>query len=114
MPVESSRGGDDEDLGDPVPVVYASSVEEAEWYCQLLEDHDIHGVIDEDYTGPPPPAASGPRTGVPVLVPESLAEESREIIAKMDEVEVFDEEQDDDENDFGLGFNLSTGDEQES
>ncbi len=109
MPGKSARGPGEEDLGQPVPVVYASSLVEAEWYCQLLDDHDIPAVPDEDYTGPRPKETLGPRTGVAVLVPESLLEESREIIADMEDLELFedeDEDLEDEDEDLQIGFEL--------
>ncbi len=109
MSGQSARGPGEEDLGQPLPVVYASSLAEAEWYCQVLEDHDIRAAADEDYTGPRPKETLGPRTGVAVLVPESLLEESREIIADMEDLEVFegeDEDLEDEEEDLQMGFEL--------
>lgn len=97
-----------EDLGEYVPVIYARSADEAEKYRQLLEDHGIPAVIDEDYE---PGEAHSPKAGmagVPVLVPESLLEDARQFVAEIDELTALhaeDEEpyDEDDEDDFGTG-----------
>ena len=51
MPVHDEKVGDRgrDEADQYVPVLYAHSVEEAERYCQLLEDHDIPAIVDDDY-----------------------------------------------------------------
>lgn len=85
---------DADDLGQSVPAVYARSVAEADQYAQLLLDHDIPHVVDEDYE-PDAPADAAARNGsVPVLVPESFLDEARDIIAEFDEMVPFTDEDD--------------------
>ena len=95
---------DSEDLGEYVPVTYARTPDEAERYRQLLEDHDVPAVVDEDYEPGASPAWKSTGAGVPVLVPESLLEDAREFLAEIEEMaalpdeedEVYDDEEDDD------------------
>lgn len=91
-----------EDFGGYVPVVYAHSFEQADWYCQLLEDHDIPAIMDEDYE-PPPARSKRQHSGVPILVPESMLTDAKECISQLDEMESFCEEDDDDESEDELG-----------
>ena len=85
---------DADDLGQYVPAVYARSVAEADQYAQLLLDHDIPHVVDEDYE-PDDPAGAAARNGsVPVLVPESFLDDARDIIAEFDEMAPFTDEDD--------------------
>ena len=92
-----------EDLGNYVPVAYAKGLSEAERYRQLLEDHDIPALLDEDLEADPPARRRPGTHGVPILVPESLLEDSREFIADFEErdslIEEEDEEDSDDEDD---------------
>lgn len=97
---------DPEDLGEYAPAVYGQSHEEAEKYRQLLEDHDVPAVIDEDYEPTAARATGTVQEGVPVLVPESLLEEAKGYIASMEEMnELVDNEGyldgEDDENGYG-------------
>ena len=97
---------DPEDLGEYAPVVYGQSHEEAEKYRQLLEDHDVPAVIDEDYEPMAARATGTVQEGVPVLVPESRLEEARGYIASIEEMgELVDDEDyldgEDDENGYG-------------
>jgi hypothetical protein len=92
----------DGELGDFVPAVFARSLEEAEEYRQLLDDHDIPAIVaDEDQSaGPPgqPPPRKGFSRGVPVLVPEALLEEAGDVIAEHGEGDAFGlEEKEEDE-----------------
>ena len=85
-----------------VPVVFARSVEEAEQYRQLLEDHDIEAIIGgEDFeTCIDVEAARGKRAhGLPVLVPETCLDEAGEVIANREELDEFDLNDKDDEED---------------
>jgi hypothetical protein len=97
-----------EDLGEYVPVVYARSLEEAEKYRQVLEDHDIPAVVDEEYEPGEPGGRRQTLEGVPVLVPESLLEDARQFISEIDGMAAFaDEDEDiyddeDDDDDFAL------------
>lgn len=97
-----------EDLGKYVPVIYARSPEEAEKYRQLLEDHDIPAMVDEDYEPGPSRASRKAIESVPVLVPQSLLEDAREFITEIEEITALSNEEDDlyddeDEEDFPLG-----------
>lgn len=93
------------ELGDFVPVVFARSVEEAEEYRQLLDDHDIPAIVGDERqpggTGEPPAPRKGFSRGVPVLVPEAMLDEAGEVIAEHDETDAFglDKEDKEDEED---------------
>lgn len=82
-----------------VPAVYAQSRQEAEYYRELLSDHDIPAVLGEE--DEEDKAGSRSRTrGVPVLVPDAFLEEASEIIADREDVDDFEEDEDlDDEDD---------------
>lgn len=72
-----------------VPAVFARSREQAEMYCELLNDHDIPATVGEVDD---PDAAGGTRgrsmaRGVPVLVPEVLLDEAGEVIAEREDAE---------------------------
>lgn len=91
----------DGEMGDFVPAVFARSLEEAEDYRQLLDDHDIPAIIGDegpsaDAEGKPAPRA-GFSHGLPVLVPEALLDEAGEVIAERDETDAFGLVEDDDE-----------------
>jgi len=88
----------DEELGDFVPVVYARSDTEADRYCQMLEDHDVPALVDEQYEPTEPSAQPGLVGGVPVLVPQSLLDEARQIVTEFDEMDTLIEVDDDDED----------------
>lgn len=75
-----------EELGQNVPAVYARSFEEAGRYRQLLEDHGVPATVDDDYEPPAPGNRGAERGGVPVLVPESLLEDAKGYIAKVEEI----------------------------
>lgn len=96
-----------------VAVVFARDENEAEQYCELLEDHDIPAIIGDEKMG------EGDKTeeagakgavpaisrGVPVLVPEVLLDEAGEVVADHDDTGDFqfddeDELEDDDEFEF--------------
>ena len=83
-----------------IPVVYARSTTEAEFYRSLLEDQDITAVIKKNHDSGAPRGVSEAR--VPVLVPEEHLAEAQGIIerrnAKEDEIELeFEEYQGEDE-----------------
>ncbi len=97
---------------DFVPAVFARSVDEAEKYRELLDDHDIPAIIgtadhdenadeDEDEDAPRRHSSRGLTRGVPVLVPEALLDEAGEIIAETEESDEFslDDDYDSDEED---------------
>lgn len=88
MPVhdEDVRGRGQDEADQYVPVLYAHSVEEAERYCQLLEDHDIPAIVDDDYEDLESVHSSGVRQGVPVLAPGSFQEEAQALIADLEEM----------------------------
>lgn len=108
---------------DYVPAVFARNAEEAEFYRELLSDHDIPALIGAD------PAEEetvegeddGPvmSHGVPVMVPEAFLDEASEIISDHDEVDEFavDEEdvddEEDDEEELGLEEEEEEDDEDE-
>lgn len=88
MPVHDEKvGGRGQDEADQyVPVLYAHSVEEAERYCQLLEDHDIPAIVDDDYEDLESFHSLSVRQGVPVLAPVSFREEAQALIADLEEM----------------------------
>jgi len=94
-----------------VAVVFARDENEAEHYCELLEDHDIPAFIgvvtwgNADETVEAGAKGAGPSIwrGVPVLVPEVLLDEAGEVVADHDDTGDFqfdDELEDDDEFEF--------------
>jgi len=85
---------DADDLGEYTPAVYARSVAEADQYAQLLLDHDIPHLVDEDYEPEEPEESPAVKGGVPVLVPESLLDEAQDIIAEFDEMAPYTDEDD--------------------
>ncbi len=104
------------DKDDYLPAFFARNIAEAEEYCDLLGDHEIpaRAGLDEELLADADPdhrAASrlGMTHGVPVLVPESLLDEASEVIADREDFHKFgdgveeDVEEDEDEEDFGLG-----------
>ena len=103
MSKEKTNDTESDDLGGYVPVVYAHSFEQADWYCQLLEDHDIPAITDEDYKPPPGSKSDHHHRGVPILVPKSMLADATECISQLDEMESFCEEDDIDESDDELG-----------
>ena len=104
-----------DDVGRFVPAIFAENVEEADWYRQLLEDHDISAIIDEDYSDTPPGSVPGPHSGTPVMVPEGSLDDAREVIAELEEMDEFDalvsetdDVDDDDHEDFDLEYDPET------
>lgn len=88
-----------------VPAVFARSKEQAEVFCELLNDHDIPalvGEVEDEEAGGARRGRSMAR-GVPVLVPEALLDEAGEVIAEREdaegEFELGEEEFEDDEED---------------
>ena len=75
---------------DLVPVMFAQTMAEAEFYRVLLEDHDITVVIggeDKDYE------LDDAREGVPLLVPQDQVEDAELVIEqRTTSDEEFDEE----------------------
>jgi len=76
---------------DFVPVVYARNMSEAEYYREMLEDHDMNAQIVEDIETPLD-VSEGPR-GIPVMVPHEQLEEAELIIEQRSS---FDDEFDED------------------
>lgn len=68
-----------------VPVIYARTITEAEYYKGLLTSNDIPATIEEE-AEPGEPAGPAGR-GVPVLVPDQLLDEASEILAEHEEAE---------------------------
>lgn len=99
-----------------VPAVFARSLDEAERFRELLDDHDIPAVVATDdelaesedvetRTG----RLAGMTRGVAVLVPEALLDEASRVIADFEDAEgfqvaadEFDDDDDDEEDEFGL------------
>ncbi len=109
----------DEDYTGFVPAVIARSAEEAEQYCELLNDHDIPSLvgndeIDLDEKNSPKIAHGGEIThGVPVLVPEAMLDEASEVIADREDLDEFslgddEDEIEDDDDKYGFGDNLDS------
>ncbi|MCD4699683.1 MAG: hypothetical protein K8R91_03810 [Phycisphaerae bacterium] len=118
MSKEKTNDAELDDLGGYVPAVYAHSFEQADWYCQLLEDHDIPAITDEDYKPPPGNKSDHHHHGVPILVPKSMLTDARECISQLDEIESFcqDDIDDEDETEFGPdnGFEITRNDDEEN
>ncbi len=94
-----------------VSAVVARSQADAEKYRELLYDHEIPAILEEDDESPAPrPQHSHTRRmthGVSVLVPEPLLDEASEVIADREDLEEFEPDGDDvleeeGEEDFGL------------
>lgn len=114
-----ARGDETPDPGqsdnqDFVPVIVARSLDNAERFRELLEDHDIPSILgtEEEFPGLADGAKEdeeSPATtmvhGVPVLVPEVLLDEAGEIIADREDFEGIDEEEDLDDEDEKVGLN---------
>ncbi len=112
---------EEREYADFVPVMVARSAEDAEKYCELLNDHDIPAAVAEekiDQDGQDAPKAvrdKGSSRGVPVLVPEEFIDEAGEIIADHEDAdeyladsdEIADEIDDEDDVKFGFGEELS-------
>jgi len=85
-----------------VAVVFARDENEAEQYCELLEDHDIPAIIGDEKMGEADEGAAKGAVpaisrGVPVLVPEILLDEAGEVVADHDDTGDFQFDDDDDE-----------------
>ena len=101
-----------------VPAVFGRSIEEAEKYRQLLDDHDIPAIIgdDEDVAEGDASRRQGMTRGVPVLVPEAMLDEASEVIAdreELDEYEISEDNldaEDEDDEGFPLGEELDLED----
>ena len=105
---------DDDDPGF-VPVVFVASLDEAERFRQLLDDHDIPAVIAADNgiaNGEDSESRlgqlAGTAQGTAVLVPQVLLDDASQVIADFEDTEGFqpaddelgeDEEEDEDEFD---------------
>lgn len=89
MPAEEAdiEPMDPEDHDGYVPVVYAEDLDEAERYCQLLEDHDIPAIVDEDYEGLDTPDGVDIHQGVAVLAPEIFRDEAGGLIQRFEEMD---------------------------
>lgn len=92
------------DNAEYVAAVIARSVDHAEMYRQLFEDHDIPSILgtEDEAPGPEDDAlAEGAALaqGIPVLVPEGLLDEASEIIADREDFDELDEEDDLEEDD---------------
>ncbi len=88
-----------------VPAVIACSAEEAELYCELLNDHEIPALVgndtlDSDDGEQCKVTHSRAMThGVPVMVPEVLLDEASEVIADREDLEEFRAHQEDADED---------------
>ncbi len=99
------------EYNDYVTAVVARNRGEAEQYRNLLSDHDIPAVVDEeelDKTEESPPRSKGIIRGVQVLVPEVLLDEASEVIADREDAEDFGVDSEDavsdDDDEEGLGL----------
>ena len=82
-----------------MPAVVARSVEEADRYRELLDDHDIPAILaTDDELAHVGAGRSAITRGVPILVPEAMLDEASEIIADWED---FEEYQVRDEDDLG-------------
>lgn len=127
MSVEDDFDTPEEDFTDFVPVAFARSVEDAEQYRELLNDHDIPAMVanpdDLNEKAVKSDSRSAITHGVPVLVPDVLLDEASEIIADREDVDEFssdddlaDEQDDDDigltEKDFDADDDILFGDDE--
>jgi len=100
------------EYADFVPALVAPSPEEAEQYCELLNDHDIPAMIGDENIEVEANEEGEQlhrrriTRGVPVLVPEVMLDEASEIIADRENMEDFQvvEEDVEDEEDDQFGF----------
>ncbi len=99
-----------------VTAVVARNRGEAEQYRDLLSDHDIPAVVDEEELDKTEESASrskGIVRGVQVLVPEVLLDEASEVIADREEAEDFGVDSEeaisdkDDDEDLGLDTEIN-------
>jgi hypothetical protein len=95
-----------------VPAVFARSLDEAEEFRQLLEDHGIEAILgdeEEDATvaADPDTTVDAITHGVAVLVPEMYLDEASEIIADREDGDEFEDddelEDDEEEDEFPIG-----------
>jgi hypothetical protein len=124
----SSDDGDETGL---VAAVFARDAEEAQHYCELLADHGIVGIVDDDDVqaegaevdedfGQGVGEGVGMTRGVAVLVEEALLDEAGVVIADREDLGEFkfdedDEIQDDDDElDFAQGIDSEFQDDTES
>jgi hypothetical protein len=107
-----------------VPAVFARSLEEAEKYRELLDDHDIPAIVgsdqDDEEGVEKKLRGRGMTRGVPVLVPEVLLDEASEVIADREEVDEFEtaeddlaEDEDDEDDEFELTEELDLENEEQ-
>jgi len=90
--------GEEEDYGEYVPVVVARSLDEAEIYRELLDEHDIPVIVgSKDEEGGRKSKRKGISHGVQILVPEEFLDEASEIIAEQQESDEFEDEEEEDE-----------------
>ena len=83
---DDSEAMDVDELDDFIPVVYAEDLAEAERYCQVLVDHDIPAIVDEEYEDADSADDAGIRQGVAVLAPAALGEEAGSLIEQFEEM----------------------------
>lgn len=96
-----------------VPAVFARSVDEAEYFRELLNDHDIPAIIGTEDKDESTDHAAMSR-GVPVLVPDAFLDEASEIIADREDLDEFeDDEEDQDEEDEEDEFTIEEVDGEE-
>ena len=104
----SRNPADSDEYGDFVSAVFARDADEAERYCELLNDHDIPAILGveeavQDTQGEEGEAPiirrRGIARGIPVMVPDEFLEEASEIIAERDTLGDFEDEDDEEEED---------------
>lgn len=71
------------------PVIITGDLDEAEFYQSLLEDHDIHAIIDEAYRDALTADSDGSILGMAVLVAEENLSEAEAILKRYREEEDF-------------------------
>jgi len=108
----------DAEHGEFVPVVHAKSTEEAERFRDILADHDIPAMIDDDDhpgdIGHEVSSGIGGDATLSVLVPEEFLDEANEVISDCEDVEDFevgDEFDHPDDDEFDLADNIDHGDD---
>lgn len=89
---------DDPELDSYEVVAYARDARQAETFRDLLFDHDIPALLEEDDEG----AYKFVSDGIAILVPDDTAEEARDILGELELIEELDSadpDLDDDEDD---------------
>jgi hypothetical protein len=102
MPAEDDEFAEESpgQQGEFVPAVVARSLEEAQAFRELLEEHEIPALVTPQGPDETEESAGLSGRGVAVLVPEELLDEASEILAEQEDPDPFEiADQDDDDLD---------------